>query len=178
MDQYPKRKRNRIDGFDYSTDGAYYITVCTRDHLRIFWDTVGADTIRPEDVPLSEIGKVVEQGVFQIARHYDGVYVDNYCIMPDHIHLLLRIEGESDGRMISAPTRGMEGGRMVSAPTVSTVVGSLKRWVSRQVGTSIWQKSFYDHCIRNQRDYDETWKYIEENPLKYKLGYRRGGAGD
>ena len=76
--------------------------------------------------------------------------------MPDHIHLLLRIEPEADGRMISAPT-------------LSTVVGSMKRWVSRQVGAPIWQKSFYDHGIRNQKDYDEIWEYIENNPRKYTL---------
>lgn len=50
-----------------------------------------------------------------------------------------------------------------------TVIGQMKRWVSKQAGRPIWQKSFYDHGIRNQRDYDETWEYIENNPLKYLL---------
>lgn len=160
MEQYPQRKRNRLEGFDYSTGGAYFITVCTAGKEQIFWNTVGADIIRPDNPPLSDIGKIAEQGILQIASKYEGVSVDKYCVMPDHIHLILRIESEIDGRM-------------VSAPTISTVVGSLKRWVSKQVGCSVWQKSFYDHGIRNQQDYDETWKYIENNPLKYKLGYSR-----
>lgn len=84
------------------------------------------------------------------------VSVDKYCIMPDHIHLLLQIESGIDGRMLSAPT-------------LSSVIGSMKRWVSRQAGRPVWQKSFYDHGIRNQSDYDSVWEYIENNPLKYAL---------
>ena len=43
----------------------------------------------------------------------------------------------------------------------------MKRWVSRQLGRAVWQKSYYDHAIRNMQDYDEIWEYIENNPLKY-----------
>ncbi len=82
--------------------------------------------------------------------------IDKYCIMPDHIHLILHIESNV-------------GGRMISAPRLSMVVGSMKRWVSKQIGRPIWQKSFYDHGIRNQQDYDEIWEHIENNPLKYVL---------
>lgn len=156
MDNLPKRKAIRIGDYDYSTPGAYFITVCTANRAKIFWDRVGADIIRPQNVPLSAAGKIVVQAIQQIPNHYENVSVDKYCIMPDHIHMILRIESDI-------------GGRIISAPTVSTVVGSMKRWVSRQVGKPIWQKSFYDHGIRNQQDYDEIWQYIENNPLKYAL---------
>ena len=98
----------------------------------------------------------MEQGILQMTSHYGNIVVDKYGIMPDHIHFILRIESNLDGRM-------------VSAPTVSTVVGSMKRWVSKQIGRPVWQKSFFDHGIRNQQDYDEIWEYIENNPLKYAL---------
>ncbi len=156
MNDLPKRKSNRIENYDYSTPGAYFVTICTANKETIFWNNVGADIIRPENVPLSTAGKVAEQGIFQIAEHYENVVVDKYCIMPDHIHLILRIESDL-------------GGRMISAPTVSTIVGSMKRWISKQIGRPVWQKSFYDHGIRNQQDYDEIWEYIENNPLKYLL---------
>jgi len=156
MDNLPKRKPIRIDDYDYSTPGAYFITVCTANREKLFWESVGADIIRPGNVPLSASGQIAEQGILQIAEHYENISVDKYCIMPDHIHLILRIESDGDGRM-------------VSAPTASTVVGSMKRWVSKQIGRPIWQKSFYDHGIRNQQDYDEIWEYIENNPLKYAL---------
>jgi len=154
MTDKPKRKQNRMNSYDYSTPGAYFITVCTAGRERLFWSAVGADIIRPQDVSLSPMGKIAEQGILQMAAHYEALSVDHYCVMPDHIHILLRVESDGDGRM-------------VSAPTVSTAVGSMKRWVSRQIGHPIWQKSFYDHAIRNQPDYDEIWQYIENNPLKY-----------
>ena len=156
MTDLPQRKSIRIANYDYSSPGAYFITVCVANRKKILWDNVGADIIRPINIKLSPIGKVVDQGILQITEHYKNVSVDKYCIMPDHIHLILRIESDIVGRMISAPT-------------VSTVVGSLKRWVSKQIRKPIWQKSFYEHGIRNQQDYDEIWTYIENNPLKYAL---------
>lgn len=157
MKELPKRKNIRIKNYDYSTPGAYFITICTAKREKIFWNNVvGADIIRPQNAPLSAIGKIAKQGILQISEHYENVVVDKYCIMPDHIHLVLRIEENIYGRMISAPT-------------VSTVIGSMKRWISRQIGRPIWQKSFYDHGIRNQQDYNEIWKYIENNPLKHAI---------
>ena len=154
MSDLPKRKDIRIKEYDYAASGAYFVTICTKNRAQILWETVGADIIRPQDVSLSVVGEVVEQGVLQISNHYDHIAVDKFCIMPNHVHLILVIQNNEDGRMISAPT-------------VSTVVGSMKRWVSKQIGRSIWQKSFYEHGIRNQQDYDEIWQYIENNPLKY-----------
>ena len=156
METLPNRKQIRIKNYDYATPGAYFITVCTANREKIFWNDVGADSIRPGNLPLSSSGKIAEQAVLQIASHYENIVVDKYCIMPDHIHLILRIESNTSGRM-------------VSAPTISTVVGSMKRWVSKQIGKPIWQKSFYEHGIRNQQDYDEIWTYIDNNPLKYAL---------
>ena len=156
MNELTKRKQIRIEDYDYSAPGAYFVTICTKNRAQILWETVGADIIRPQDVSLSVVGKIVEQGVLQISNHYDHIAVDKFCIMPNHVHLILVIQNNEDGRMISAPT-------------VSTVVGSMKRWVSKQIGRSIWQKSFYEHGIRNQQDYDEIWEYIENNPLKYAL---------
>ncbi len=156
MIKLPERKNNRLKDYDYSLCGAYFVTICTANRHSYFWNNVGADIIRPQDIKLSTIGEIVEQSILQIPDKYDNVSVDKYCIMPDHIHLILRIESDDNGRMISAPT-------------LSTIVGSMKRWASKQTGFSVWQKSFYDHGIRNKQDYDEIWEYIDNNPLKYLL---------
>lgn len=76
--------------------------------------------------------------------------VDYYVIMPNHIHLLISINNHS-GRMISAPT----------------VIGQLKRYVSKECGFPIWQKGFYDHIIRDEEDYINKAEYIINNPLKW-----------
>ena len=74
--------------------------------------------------------------------------------MPNHIHLILQIHCVEDGRMISAPT-------------ISTVVGQMKRWIYRQAGTALWQKSYHEHVIRNENDYRDIWEYIENNPIRW-----------
>lgn len=156
MNKLPKRKTIRIKDYDYSNPGAYFITICTAKREMLFWNNVGADIIRPQNIQLSRIGKIAEQGILQIETHYENVFVDKYCIMPDHIHLILQIKAN-------------ENGQKLSNTTIPTIIGSLKRWVSKQVGKPLWQKSFFDHGIRNQQDYDEIWKYIDDNPLKYIL---------
>ena len=77
-------------------------------------------------------------------------------IMPNHIHLLLRVCAD-------------ELGRPMVAPTMSRVVQQMKGYVTKRIGHSIWQKLFFDHIIRNSKDYEEHVKYIYENPLKWQL---------
>lgn len=156
----PKRKRIRLEGFDYSTNGSYFVTICVKDPCSSLWQEVGADIIRPDyelieeiDFPLSEIGLIVEKAIRNIPDCYSCVSVDKYCIMPDHIHMIISVFKQEDGRMISAPT-------------ISTVVGQIKRWVSKQIGKSIWQKSFNDSIIDSDRVYNEVWEYINNNPRK------------
>ena len=80
--------------------------------------------------------------------------VDNYVIMPNHIHLLLIICAD-------------ENGRPMVAPTVSRVIQQLKGYVTKRIGYSIWQKLYYDHVIRGREDYNEINKYIHENPARW-----------
>lgn len=154
MEALPKRKHIRIENYDYSSPGAYFITACVHGRKPILWN-VGAATSRPL---LSSIGRIVEMAILQIPEHYPAVSVDKYCVMPDHIHMLLSINTDEDGRQIAAPT-------------VSAVVGHMKRWVSMQIGNSIWQKSFIDRVIRNDKGYRAVWEYIENNPIKPDTAY-------
>ena len=154
MNELPKRKQIRIKDYDYSMPGSYFITICVADRKPILWN-VGAAICRPN---LSKIGAVVEMAILQIPEHYSMISVDKYCVMPDHIHMILSINTDEDGRQ-------------VAAPTVSTVVGHMKRWVSMQIGYSIWQKSFIDRVIRNEKGYRAVWEYIENNPIKLDTEY-------
>lgn len=149
----PKRKPNRLPDFDYRTPGAYFITICTKDRKCLLWDTVGASIARPQ---LSQYGLVVQKAICDIPKHYSAISIDHYVVMPNHVHLLLQINTDADGRPMVAPT-------------ISTVVQQLKGIVSKQIGHSIWQKLFHDHVIRNAADYTKIWEYIENNPLQWKL---------
>lgn len=156
MNELSKRKNIRIENFDYSTPGDYFVTVCTADREKILWSVRRGDLWSPANVPLSDIGMMVDKEIRKLDTVYAAVRVDKYCIMPDHIHMILTINAS-------------ENGRTQFTPTISRVIKQFKGSVTKQVGRPIWQKSFYDHGIRNQRDYDEIWEYIENNPLKYAL---------
>lgn len=149
--ELPKRKQMRLKEFNYNTAGAYFITFCVKDRQPILSETtVGANSVRPK---LTKYGEIVDTAINEIPKIYNGISVDNYVIMPDHVHLLLQILSSDDGRTVFAPTIGQ-------------VIKQTKGYVTKQVGFSFWQKSFHDHVIRNENDYKEIWEYIENNPTK------------
>ena len=152
--EYKTRKSHRIKWYDYGSSGAYFITVCAKERKNFFWADVGAPIGRPHDFKLSSYGLAVEQAINNIEKIYSTVIVDSYIIMPDHIHLLLIIQNDPSGRPMAAPT-------------INQLVNQMKGYISKQFGFSIWQKSFYDHVIRNNKDYEFHIKYIYENPIKW-----------
>ena len=151
----PQRKPNRLPNFDYNTPGAYFLTICTKNHRCVFWKDVGASIARPQPPQLSAWGEIVDRTVNEISSHYPAISVDHYAVMPNHVHLLLQIQTDSDGRAMLAPT-------------ISTVVQQFKGVITKRIGQSVWQKLFHDHVIRDQRDYDKIWQYIDNNPLRWK----------
>ena len=151
----PKRKSIRLNGYDYSSCGAYFITLCTKDKKKLFRNSVGANCVRPNEAQLSEIGKLVDFEINKISSIYNAVLIDKYVVMPNHIHMIVMIQSD-------------EYGRPQVAPTVSRIVKQFKGSISKQIGFSVFQRSYHDHIIRNQSDYDEIWQYIDENPLKWQ----------
>ena len=97
---------------------------------------------------------MVKQVIYDISRHYPAITVDHAVVMPNHIHLLLQINTDTDGRPMAAPT-------------ISTAINQMKGVISKNAGFSVWQKGFYDHVIRNDNDYRDIWNYIEGNPGKW-----------
>ena len=144
---YPKRKSPRFKGFDYSSSYAYHIVVVTRDRQKVFGE------IRDGQMILNKDGIIAEEIIRQIPEHYPRVSIDEYTIMPDHVHLLLCVNGDPDDPV---------------NPDIRSIMNALKALVSRQCGRPIWQRSFYDHIIRNDRDYQETINYIQGNPAEWE----------
>jgi putative transposase len=105
-------------------------------------------------LPLSKIGIVIENEIYKLNTVYENIKVDKYQIMPNHIHLIIFIYEDSNGRT-------------QFAPTISRIIKQFKGSITKQIGFSIWQKSFYDRIIRNENEYQSVWNYIHNNPLKY-----------
>ena len=161
MNELPKRKHIRLSEYDYSQNGAYFITICTKDRRRLLSQisTVGAGVLDRPSVKLLPHGVVADQYIRQMNDFYDWLCVDAYVIMPNHIHLLLRIENGRSGT--PAPTKGNA--------LLERFVSTFKRFCNREYGENIWQRSFHDHVIRDQADYDEVYRYIENNPTQWEL---------
>lgn len=160
--ELPERKKIRLSDYDYSLPGAYFVTICTANKEKIFWSDCRGELCSPA-VKLTNIGLIVDNEIQKINTIYDAVLIDKYCIMPDHIHFIISINAD-------------ENGRTQFAPTISRIVKQFKGSVTKQIGKPIWQKSFYDHTIRNRQDYEEVWQYIDSNPLKYALKKHDKGA--
>ena len=146
------RKPNRLKNYDYSYDGRYFITICTAEKQKILCRIVGANCVRPLEIKYTEIGKIVKENMTVLDTVYSCIKIDKYVIMPNHIHLILIINNN---------------GRTQFAPTVSRIIKQFKGKITKQVGFPIWQKSFYDHIIRDENDYLRIWEYIDTNPAKW-----------
>ena len=144
----PRRKRNRLEAYDYTQGGAYHIVLCTEGRKCVFSQVYeGADT---QQLRLYPLGQMVEQAILAIPVHYPTVEIVRYCVMPNHVHLLLRLSTEQEN------------------PSVSWIINQLKGAVTKKAGTKIWQKGFYDQVIRSEADFQAAGEYIEYNPAKWK----------
>ena len=158
--ELPNRKLPRLRGFDYSRCRAYFITICTyqKEH------TLGR--INNDRIRLSNIGSIVDFEINQIELRYCNIKIDKYVIMPNHIHMIVRIN--STERINPFPTKKFD---------IPNIIGKFKAGVTRSVGNAfmhsenkkLWQSSYYDHIIRNQDDYCNIWKYIDTNILRWEL---------
>ena len=166
MRELPERKPNRLKNYDYSQNGAYFVTICVKDKKCILWESnVGANRVRPElsqiHPELSKTGIIVENEISRIAIVYANVKIDAYVIMPNHIHLIVVIQNGND-EIVN------DDGRTRFAPTISRIIKQTKGLATKQIGYSIWQKSFYDHIIRDEADYKRIAEYMENNPVNWE----------
>lgn len=151
----PKRKPTRLKEFDYSTPGSYFITICTKDRKKLLSKiTVGDDALIVPQNHLSGYGLICDKYIKNMNVIYENVSVDKYIIMPNHIHLLITIHGTMKA---SSPTKN-----------IGSIIRSFKTMVTRETGISIFQRSYHDHIIRNEKDYQKIWQYIDANAAKWE----------
>ncbi len=162
--EWKNRKLPRLKGYDYGTAGYYYLTLCTDDKRCLF------GTICEGAISLNELGRMAKNELLKIEQHFPSVSIDQYVIMPNHLHVILVIDPTERSRPFPTNAGANE---KFSNPTVSTVVGLYKAGVTRLArerhpGIAIWQKSFYDHVIRDEKGYQKICEYIADNPLKWQ----------
>ncbi len=151
--ELPKRKPTRLKGYDYSNKGAYFVTVCTYNKKHILSDIIVGEGFHalPKNI-LTPIGKEIDKSIQYIDKNYDGVRIDKYVIMPNHIHLIVFLENT--------------GGR--GNPPLQYVIGQLKSYTTNKYQNTLWQRSFHDHIIRGEKDYNKIWEYIDTNIIRWE----------
>ena len=147
-----KRKSPRLKEYDYSLPGAYFVTVCTKEKKCLLSEIVGEGLCPLPENRLTPIGEEIKSSIRFINDNYPGVTIDRYVIMPNHIHLIVIIETGGDG-----------------TPPLQDIIGRLKSYTTGKYGAELWQRSYHDHIIRGEEDYQKIWNYIDENPLKWEL---------
>lgn len=144
------RKPTRLRGFDYSQKRAYFVTVCTQERCEILAEICRGGAL------LLPIGEIVDREIRQLPQIYD-VSVEKYVIMPNHIHMIIFLQGKEHDDTLCAVLCALK-----------SITTKKANQIDNCIGRRIWQRSFHDHIIRDEKDYLKIWQYIDENPGKWE----------
>ena len=184
-----KRKPNRLQGYDYSTDNLYFVTSCAHNRICCFGDIVrtghvmvgtGRDPSLPptfnQQMILNEYGTIAKKQWHWLGEQYPYVVLHEFVVMPNNIHGIIEINRSNVG-----PGRNVGTGRVMvgtgrdvpKIKSLSELMGAYKTTVSKQIHLIgfpefKWQRSFYEHIIRDDKSFETISDYIMNNPIKWE----------
>lgn len=157
--QLHHRRSIRLQGYDYSQEGLYFVTICVQNRLNIFGEIIDRKMI------LNENGKIVENTWLDLPNHNPNIIPDVFCIMPNHFHAIIEI---------TAPVgAGSKPAQNSPNHSLSEIIRQFKTFSSRRINQlsgrqgPIWQRNYYEHIIRNDISYNNIYWYIMNNPEKW-----------
>ena len=182
------RKSIRLKKYDYSKNGDYFITICTKNREKILSTIeIPQDTCRGRVPPLPEteyinnipiiqtytkISEIIKETFNNISK-LDNVSIEDYIIMPDHIHFIAQLNN-LDMKYCKNTTKG-RGGTL----PLHDIIARFKSFTTKQyneingtIGMKLWQRNYFEHIIRNEKEYLEILKYMQYNPLKYAIKHK------
>ena len=172
------RRSTRLGGYDYAQPGAYFVTVCTREHACLFGHVVNGE------MHLNEAGEIARRCWEDIPTHFPVVELDALVIMPNHMHgiVVIGCKGEASDCHVSANTRaGMSDASPLRSRPIGTQPGSLSAIVQnfksvstrtinatrRAPGTHVWLRNYHEHVVRNEHELMAIREYIQANPAQW-----------
>lgn len=166
--RFQYRKNTRLESYDYSSLGAYFVTIVTHKRRKIFGEIEKGRMVH------NEIGALVEQRWLEIPVPFSSITLDAFVVMPNHLHGIIIINDQILGASHDSPQRDRQ--LLVGkAIPLSTVIGLFTSTGSKHVYQSkygkqkhIWQRNYYDHIIRDDTDFKRIIDYIETNPLNWE----------
>ena len=166
------RRSIRLKGYDYAQPGAYFVTICVRERECAFGDVVDGE------MALSDAGHIVRACWDDLPNHYPHVHLDAFIIMPNHVHgIIVLVDDDIVGAGLRpAPTEPAPTDTTTKRHDLPEIVRAFKSFSSRRInemhadtGASFWQRGFYEHVVRNERELDNIRRYILDNPLQWAL---------
>ena len=158
---FPQRRYIKLHTYDYTQQGAYFVTICTYEKQSLFGNIAGSS------MQLNPHGEIVTSCWKDIPLHYPEVSVEVFVVMPNHFHGIVvidNVEGRSGSK--PDPTR---------KHPLFEIVRAFKTYSSRKInelrnsqGTPVWQRSYYEHVIRSEKEYQQISEYILFNPAKWE----------
>ena len=157
-----KIKSIRLQNWDYSWPGYYFITICTKDKQCYFGDVIDDKMI------LNELGYIVKQCWRDLPNYYNNCKLDSFIIMPNHVHGIIQINYSN----VEMGFKPVSTGKIKRYP-LSEIIRGFKTFLSRKINLNDsninfkWQKSYYDHIVRGEDDLNRIRNYIQNNPLNW-----------
>ena len=163
----PTRKQNRLISYDYRLPGSYFITLCTEKRVNLFGIELPVYMMEQPLISPMISNRIIHNCVLSCMEKFPNINFDRYVIMPDHLHMIITIRKRDPE--VSIPSV------MQYFKTIATnsYIRKVEVGILPPFNKKLWQKSYYDHVIRNQRDYNRIWEYIENNPTKWMDVYDR-----
>ncbi|MGA9398353.1 MAG: transposase [Anaerolineaceae bacterium] len=168
------RRSIRLPDWDYR-QGAYSVTIVTKDRENLFGEIAG------DMVNLSKVGKIIRNEWLRLEKRFFHIHLDKYIVMPNHVHGIIVFRGRGMAESIEnidksverhAPAKGIFGKPVPG--NLATIIRSFKSSTTLRVnlmngtpGMPVWQRNYYEHIIREERDWQAISDYIDSNPEKW-----------
>ena len=176
MRQEFHRQSIRLENYDYSSNGAYFVTICTAQRLHLFGEISNAI------MELHDFGKIAHNCWLELPNHFPQILLDEFVVMPNHVHGIVLIQSEQLGEPIAvgarhaSPLHGHAAFRGVQKGSLGAIVGSFKSVVTKRInearaspGEVVWQRNYFDRIVRSDEQLIAARAYIVNNPLGWAL---------
>ncbi len=162
-----KNKSIRLPGYDYSQAETYFVTICT------FYRKSFLGSIIDNQMTLSSIGKIAHEFWVEIPNHFNHTNLDVFIIMPNHLHGLIQIS-ETDNIVAAEHVQPRHTFQHVIKGSVGSIIrqykGSVTRWCNQNGYNKFgWQRNFYEHIVRNEKELNRIREYIISNPMRWNF---------
>jgi putative transposase len=158
------RRSIRIQGFNYTQPGSYFITICTWHKSLIFGEIIQGEVV------LSKLGEIARKEIERLPDRFSDIIMDGFVVMPNHIHMLITISADAIPKMQTSN----EAFKQPVPGSIPTIVRSYKAAVTQRIlamrdapVAEVWHRNYYEHVVKNENEREKIFLYIVANPAQW-----------